>query len=96
MKRGINKFNSCDGKIKYKTRADASQAALNFNRAGSKRRMEVYKCDYCECFHFGHSKKKKDMKSVTKERRSKKRMDPKTINVKIPLNEGYCLIKHAG
>lgn len=52
-----HRLTSCTGKIRHETKAIASNAMRNvFKRKGKKpgEVTEVYRCDYCDGWHFGH------------------------------------------
>ena len=63
----IRKHNQCNSKRPFETKEDASKAAKHLNQLGGKR-VTVYKCPDCLCYHTGHNSKgnklnhKEDMK----------------------------------
>lgn len=94
MKKKIDISNSCEGKTKYYSLNEASEAANHFNRSGNKNRMMAYQCNYCGSYHFGHTRKRRELKLVNKVKRQKKRLDPKEFaGLTVNINQGYCLIK---
>ena len=92
MKKGIQKFNSCEGKTSYSSLSDASEAASRLN-VKSKQRVEAYKCFYCDGFHFGHTKKKKELKAVAKVKRDKQKLNPNDFEYKAPFKQKELIIR---
>lgn len=91
MKKGIEKSNSCDGKISYGSMEESNNAANRLNVKHGKLRVVSYKCHFCDGYHFGHeNKKKKPLKDYP----NKVKLDPKEYSINSPrLTEGYCIIK---
>lgn len=92
MKKGIEKSNSCDGKIAFPTLELANDNAMQLNiKSGGKLRVVSYKCYFCNGYHFGHeNKKRKSQKDYS----TKMKLDPKEYSTSSPaLTKGYCIIK---
>lgn len=50
------KRKSCTGKVKYETFEEANRVLFNFKRfKKEKSPMSVYRCKFCNGFHFGHT-----------------------------------------
>lgn len=93
MKPKLTKENSCQGKVPYNTKTEASTAAALLNvKDGGKKRVVPYACCFCGLFHFGHSKKGNQIKQPSKEKRQKKKLDPDDYDVSIGIDKGFCII----
>lgn len=92
MKKGVEKSNSCDGKIIYYSLSEAGHAAKLLNiKGGNKNRLISYKCGFCSGYHFGHENKKN---KTVKLKRDKKKLDPKDFaGLLVNINKGFCMVK---
>lgn len=55
----LTRWISCDRKIKYGHEATANRAVRVMEmkrRFGDRRKLESYKCQYCDGWHIGHRK----------------------------------------
>ncbi len=51
---GMNAICLKTGKFSYLSKSEASHARHEFrNRRGFKTALEVYQCQFCNCWHFG-------------------------------------------
>lgn len=60
--------NSCQGKIRYTSKAEANRSAASMNRLGGSR-VRSYKCKLCNFIHTGHESKGKMCKPSKKQQR---------------------------
>lgn len=90
MKRGIDRQNSCDGKLKYSTMAEANAAVMNLNGKSVKKRMGGYKCEFCGTYHVGHTKR-----HASNPDKKRLKLNPSEYTINADLSSGYCIIKNA-
>lgn len=52
------KNRACAGKVQYDNKNNAEFAMHNYIRhsGAAGKSIEVYKCKFCNCFHFGHKR----------------------------------------
>jgi len=85
-----DKTTSCDGKIKYNTRTEASNTLPALNR-GTKHKCHAYYCSHCEGYHVGHQAKRNKVPW----RREKYVIDPEKVSRVKGSNFKWLLIRLA-
>lgn len=91
MKPGIDKQNSCEGKLRYGTMSEANLAVTNLNKSKSaKKRMGGYKCSFCGKYHVGHTKRQ-----ASNQEKKRLKLNPIEYKINADLSSGYCIIKNA-
>lgn len=93
-KSNITKESSCDGKIGYDNKSDASMAAASLSGKGKiKRPMNAYRCDFCSKYHVGNSRHRKKRKGQQPDKKNNE-FDQKSIKVKPGRDKGFYLVKN--
>lgn len=50
----MSRETECGTKIQYRTRSQAEDGMWGYKRHTMATRMSVYRCKYCNFYHFGH------------------------------------------
>jgi hypothetical protein len=93
MKSNNSRETSCDGKIPYNSKAEASAAAASLGaRSRVKKKINSYKCQYCNKYHVGNSRHKKKRGKGYGDKPDKP-LDLKKIKIKHGVDKGFYFIK---